>query len=244
MVLELLAASKDGMTSSQLSSSLGLSRTIVYRLVGTLIDHGLVRRYDNGMLGIGLAALRLTENLFPMLREVARPVLERLSEDLSSTAHFSVADGNDSLAIQVVEPRNTTFHLAYRNGSRHPLGLGALGKALVAAKAGQHGVFESHGELIAGATGVAAAVPGLPGLSGAVGIVTLTPLTTRVIGPRVQAAADELVAAITSAGAAEPAEPQPVKPQRAKAQPTKETSSARRSAGRPTSEAAAYARRK
>lgn len=194
-VLELLAGSVTAMTPTQISATLGISRTIVYRLVGTLMDHGLVRRNEEGALTVGVAAFRLTENLYPSLREVTRPILERLSNDLQATAHFSVSDAGESMALSVVEPSTTIFHLAYRSGSRHPPGRGALGKALAAAAAGKRGVFVSHGELIAGATGVAAAVPGLPGLPGAVGIVTLGALSEGESGPRVDAAAEELLAA-------------------------------------------------
>jgi DNA-binding IclR family transcriptional regulator len=133
------------------------------------------------------------------MRESARPVLERLAEDVGATAHFSVSDGGESLALSVVEPSSTTMHLAYRQGSRLPLGQGAVGRALLAAQEGQQGVFETHSEVIEGASGIAAAVPGLPGLAGAVGVVTFTVLRRDEIGPRVQLAADELGALLTAA---------------------------------------------
>jgi DNA-binding IclR family transcriptional regulator len=198
-VLELLAAAKEGLTPTQISAELGLSRTIVYRLVSTLMDHGLARRAGDGTVTVGLAVLRLTENLLPSMREIARPVLERLAEDVGATAHFSVSDGGESLALSVVEPSTTTMHLAYRQGSRLPLGQGAVGRALLAAQEGQQGVFETHSEVIEGASGIAAAVPGLPGLAGAVGVVTFTVLRRDEIGPRVQLAADELGALLTAA---------------------------------------------
>jgi DNA-binding IclR family transcriptional regulator len=191
-VLDLLAGSPTPLTSMQVAAALGLSRTIVYRLVGTLIERGLVRRDAHGKLTIGLAALRITERLMPTLRASVRPVLERLADDLAATSYLCVVDGTESLAVSVVEPAATTFHIAYREGSRHPLGVGAHGRALLAASQGRSETFASHGELIAGATGIAASLPGLPGLSAAVGIVTLTPLCTSDMGPRVRSSADEL----------------------------------------------------
>jgi DNA-binding IclR family transcriptional regulator len=41
-----------------------------------------------------------------------------------------VADGDEALALAVVEPTWTDFHVAYRVGARHPLSQGAAGKAI------------------------------------------------------------------------------------------------------------------
>lgn len=194
-VLELVAASPDGLTPAQVAAELGLSRTIVYRLIGTLVDHRLIRRGADGMLTAGFGTLKLSQNLQPTLREDTREVLEKLAEDLGATAHLVIAEGDEALAVSVVEPRNTTFHVAYRTGSRTPLNQGALGQALLAARRGESGVFESAGQLIPGAKGIVAALPGPGGLACGIGVVTLSPTDTAKWPTRVQQAADELLAA-------------------------------------------------
>lgn len=199
-VLELLAEDKAGLTPARIAAQLGLSRTVVYRLTGTLAEHGLVRRGDDGVFRVSLGVLRLTRNLLPATREIVQPVLERLAEDTGAAAHFSVSDGGDSLALAVAEPSSTTVHLAYRQGTRLPLPQGAVGYALLAAQRGERGIFETQGEVIEGATGIAAAVPGLPGLAGAVGVVTLTQLRRDETGERVQAAVGELTALLGASG--------------------------------------------
>lgn len=196
-VLDLVAASPSGLTPAQIASELGLSRTIVYRLVGTLVDRHLVRRNRDGLLTAGLGTLRLSVNVAATLREGTREILENLSEELGATSHLSVADGDEALAVSVVEPRHTTFHVTYRRGSRTPLDLGALGEAILAAQRGEHGVFESEGQLVAGAKGVVAAIPDLAGFSACVGVVTLAPTDTSGWGARVQQAADQLAAELT-----------------------------------------------
>ena len=194
-VLQLLGDAKTGLTPTQIASELGLSRTIVYRLVSTLVDHGLVRRDDGGVCRISLGVLRLTQNLLPATRDLVLPALERLAADVGAAAHYAVSDGGDSLALAVAEPSTTTIHLTYRQGSRLPLGQGAIGRALVAARRGERGVFETRGEIIEGATGIAAPVPGMAGMAGAVGVVTLTRLRPEA-ADRVQAAADEIAAVL------------------------------------------------
>lgn len=192
-VLLLVASSRSGLTPTQIASTLGLSRTIVYRLVGTLVDHRLVCRDAEGALSIGLGAYRLIENLHPALRRTTEGVLQALADDVAATAYLAVADGPDSVAVAVVEPRDTTFHLSYREGTRHPLARGAIGRALQAATHGDRGIFETEDELIAGASGIAAAVPDLQGLPCSVGIVTLTEMMAPGHPKRVARAVDELL---------------------------------------------------
>ncbi|OLT27344.1 hypothetical protein BJF79_01755 [Actinomadura sp. CNU-125] len=193
-VLQLLAASETALSPAQIATALGLSRTIVYRLVSTLAEYGLVRRDPDGSLTIGLGALRLTRNLHAGLRETAGEHLDRLANAAGATAHLVVADGGEALAVAVVEPRATTFHVAHRVGSRTPLGVGAAGKALVAAAEGRDGLFFSENELAPGAHGVSAPLRRVRGIAAAVGVVTLVGTATpemRTLVERAAAALDD-----------------------------------------------------
>ena len=192
-VLEVLARTPNGLTVTALAAAVGVNRTVVYRLVTTLELHGLVRRDAAGLLHIGLGVLALARGLQPVLRELTAPVLRRLAEDLGMTAHLTVADGGEALAIAVVEPTWTDFHVGYRVGSRHPLGQGAAGRAILRGREPDpSGYVETSGELQAGARGVAAPVLGVEGLEASVGIVTLGDLDANEVGPQVVAAAAEV----------------------------------------------------
>ncbi|MGZ4427715.1 MAG: IclR family transcriptional regulator [Nocardioidaceae bacterium] len=196
-VLQVLAASPAGLSITALAAEVGVNRTVVYRLVTTLEQHGLARRDSAGRLHVGLGVLALARGLQPVMRELAQPVLRSLAEELGTTAHLTFADGGEALAIAVVEPSWTDFHVAYRVGARHPLGQGAAGKAILlgreiragtAAAAGP-GYVQTVGELQAGARGLAAPVLDVDGLEASVGIVTLGDLDAEEVGPRVVAAA-------------------------------------------------------
>ncbi len=195
-VLRTLAETPGGMTITALAARIGVNRTVVYRLVATLEQHGLARRDSGGRLHVGLGVLALTRGLQPVLRELASPVLRALAERIGSTAHLTVADGGEALAIAVVEPSWTDYHVAYRVGARHPLEQGAGGKAILLGR-GPHGpstptYAETVGEIQAGARGVAAPVLGVEGLEASVGIVSLGDLDSRVVGPQVVDAAAEV----------------------------------------------------
>src|SRR5512144_1920001 len=130
-VLAVLASHPNGLTVTELSGLVGVNRTVVYRLVTTLEQHGLARRDGAGRLHVGLSVLTLASGLQPVLREVANPVLRSLAEDLGATAHLTLVDAGEALAIAVVEPSWTDYHVAYRVGARHPLDQGAAGRAIL-----------------------------------------------------------------------------------------------------------------
>jgi DNA-binding IclR family transcriptional regulator len=183
-------AGGEAATISELAVAIGASRAAVYRLLVPLSERGLVWR-DGNKVRLGVGLLRLAGQVLPQLREAARPVLRELAEKVGATAHLSVAQGDQAQAVAVVEPSWTSFHVAYRVGTRHPLSAGAAGKAMTLRPGGE-GWVTSTGELEAGASGVAAPVRGVPGLRASIGVVSLEPLETGVVGPAVVAAAVRL----------------------------------------------------
>lgn len=190
--LRLLADSPEGLTVTELSGRLEINRTVVYRLVSTLEQHGLIRRDARGRLFVGLGVLHFASAVQPLLRDLAMPVLRSLAEAVGSTAHLTVADGDEALALAVVEPTWTDFHVAYRIGARHPLSQGAAGKAigLLVPDVDSAAYAVTSGELQSGARGLAAPVRGVEGLRASVGIVTLDgSIDEAEVAPQVIAAA-------------------------------------------------------
>jgi DNA-binding IclR family transcriptional regulator len=187
-LLHLVADATGGLTVTEAATALGVGRTVVYRLVGALTAHGLVRRDDAGRLRLGAGVLHLARRAQPLLAEGALPALRQLAEEAGATAHLTVVEGGEGVALAVVEPSWTALHVAYRTGARHPLDRGAAGRAILAGRRGLTGAVSSSGELQPGAYGVAAPVLGVPGLEASVGVVALAPLDPG-IGARVLAAA-------------------------------------------------------
>jgi DNA-binding IclR family transcriptional regulator len=195
-VLSVLGEATTGLTVTELAAALDVNRTVAYRLVSTLEGHRLVRRDAKGLLHIGLGVLPLAASVQPALREVATPVLRALAESIGATAHLTIADGEDGLALAVVEPSWTDFHVAYRVGARHPLANGAAGKAILLLRGRGSGEFASTtGELQAGARGLSAPVRDVPGLEASVGIITLGgEIDAGSVAPAVLRAAADLTA--------------------------------------------------
>jgi len=197
-VLRVLAETPSGLTITELAARLAVNRTVVYRLVTTLEQHALVRRDSKGRLYVGLGVLHLASAVQPVLRDLAVPVLRELAESVGCTAHLTVADGDEALALAVVEPSWTDFHVSYRVGARHDLHQGAAGKAILLGRDGRSEPYAvTAGELQAGARGLAAPVHGVEGLEASVGIVTLGELDIEAVGPRVSAAAREVASRLS-----------------------------------------------
>jgi len=168
--LRVLADHPAGLSVSELASALGTHRAAVYRLLGPLVDHHLVRRSGDGRFTLAAGLIELASGVQPKLQEEAAPVLQRLAERLTATTALTVRDGDEAVVASVVVPRQPRMHLTYRVGMRHPLVQGAPGLALLAAgpprpgepagvaEARERGWAASTGQLLPGATGVAAAI--------------------------------------------------------------------------------------
>ncbi len=197
-VLRLLAASGDrGMSVSEIASALDVGRPVVYRLLATLTEHELVRRFADGRLRLGLGILPLAAATHAGLRQAAQPILRTLADAVGATAHLTVADGDEALAVAVEQPRWTDFHVGYRVGSTHPVSRGAAGRAIMGGRAGDDQVVESVGELQEGARGYAVPVLGVPTLEASIGVVSVNTLERADVADQVRAAAAALVRALT-----------------------------------------------
>jgi len=193
----LAAVGPDGMTVSQLAAALGVGRPVVYRLVATLSQHDLVRRFSDSRIRLGTGLVPLADAAQATVRRVAQPALRALADAMGATAHLTIADGDDAVAVAVEEPRWTDFHVSYRVGSVHPLSQGAAGRAILAGRSGHDDLVTSIGELQAGAHGYA--VPVLAaGLDASIGVVALGPLDASEAETHARRAAETIRAELSA----------------------------------------------
>lgn len=200
--LELVAGAAEGAAIQDVATALGVHRTVAYRLLSTLGDFRLVTRGADGRFrpGAGLAAL--AQGSVMSLREIAAPYLRDLAAELESTVSLLVAEGDEAIAIAVVEPANARYHLSFREGSRHPLDRGSAGIALQSAgrpqpreskavtQARQDGHASTYGEVEPGAYGVAVPLRSRPGTPAAcINVITYrADVAERAAGPVTKAA--------------------------------------------------------
>lgn len=200
-VLEVLAEAPDGMTVTELAQALGVGRTVVYRLVVTLEQHAFLRRSADGRCRLGLAVLTMGRQVQPLVRDVALPSLRLLADAVGATAHFTLVDGHEAMAVLVVEPSKSDVHVAYRTGSRQALEAGAAGRAVLAARTAAGRPLDPPWVVATadggqGTYGIAVPILGVPGIEASVGVVAVRELPEAEVGPRVARAAGEIARAL------------------------------------------------
>lgn len=130
-ILEILAQARAALTIDDLALGLDVHRSIAYRLLRTLEDHGLVVRDSSGRVTLGPAAAALAAGVAPDLQAVARPELTAAADDLGMTCFLAVFDRNECITLVSVEPRDAVATMAQRPGTRHPVTVGAPGRAIL-----------------------------------------------------------------------------------------------------------------
>lgn len=218
-VLRALGTAADGSTVAELSGATSLDRAVLYRLLETLMDQGfVVRDVDTRKFHLGVALVELGARAGRGLevRRLAAPAMRALMDHLHETVCLAVRDRSDVVVVDRAEPAGLFVRVGYHVGFRHPLPVGAHGRALLAflepsewkpfvdrqAALGQQleacrrrGFAVSSDELERGACGVAAPVMDRMGRAVAsIGVVAPTPRLDDpgLLGPQVRSMALEI----------------------------------------------------
>jgi DNA-binding IclR family transcriptional regulator len=209
-ILEHLAAAGTPQTIAEIGQALALHRSITYRLLRTLEDHQLVERDTVGRYRLGLGVAGLARGVRNDLQTAALPRLDELVAELGMTAFLVVRSGDEAVTVASVEPQDTSAHVAYRPGTRHPVDRGAPGLALLMPRtpspedrealraARETGWASSHGEVIPGLRSIAAPVLGPDGGARAALAVVFVDEAADVatVGRAVVAAAEKVTAGL------------------------------------------------
>ena len=209
-VLEILAEADGPLTIAELSTALGVHRSIAYRILRTLEDHGLVVRDQAGAVQLGPRMAALARSVAHDLQSAALPALTAVANELGMTAFLTVLDRHDVVTLVSVEPTHAHAAVAQRPGTRHPLASGAPGIAIQAnlteaqwraldsehpraeaSLARERGFATSHDEVIPGLASVAVSltVPGQAPAAIAV-VYVANGRDVDAIGARLRLAAD------------------------------------------------------
>lgn len=218
-MLRCLGTSPDGATVAELSTATGLDRAVLYRLLETLGDEGFVfrdARTRRFQLGVALVELGARAGRGLEVRRLAVPAMRALMDQTREAVCLAVRDRGDVVVVDRVEPPGLFVRVGYHVGFRHPLPVGAHGRALLAhlAPEDQDPIARRHPQLAAeldlartrgfavsgdelerGAAGVASAILDRLGRPiASIGIVAPSPRLPdpAALGPRVRALAREV----------------------------------------------------
>jgi len=132
-VLGYLAHHHEGRSLTHLSNDLSLPMSSTHDLMQALVEIGVVRlagprTYALGPRAVGLA-LSIVDSV--QLREVARPFLRELSEEINENTYLAVRSGNEVIYADRIEA-SQQLAVVIRLGDPRPLHVTAAGKLIAA----------------------------------------------------------------------------------------------------------------
>lgn len=132
-ILELLAFSDRSSSLAEISHRLGLSKSTVHRLLGTLMHRGYVRQEEHSRhYVVGLRLFEITNYVADNLDlHQANAYLTDLMKRTGETVHLAVLDQGEVVYVDKVESEHT-IRMHSSLGSRVPAYATSLGKVLFA----------------------------------------------------------------------------------------------------------------
>lgn len=175
--LALIGEEEDALSVSELANRLGIHRSMAYRLVKTLEQHGFVERLPTGELELGARLASLARGVAKSLQAAAAPELTAIADELGMTAFLVIYDGEAAVTLSNAEPRHAEATVAQRPGSRHPIDRGAPGRVIRSQLHPERYPpqrFEcSHDEVLPGLSSIAVPLPLPQGRAAAIAVLFL-----------------------------------------------------------------------
>ncbi|MGP3535549.1 IclR family transcriptional regulator [Microbacterium sp. RD1] len=148
-ILEHVADAAGPLTTDDIARSIGVHRSIAYRLIRTLELHGMLTRDDAGRFDLGVRLSALAAGVSRDLHSASLPELTDIANELGMTAFIGVLEGAECVTLTSVEPRGAVASMAQHPGAHHPASRGATGKALLALVPSSQWPVEATPSLIA-----------------------------------------------------------------------------------------------
>ena len=135
--LELISAIPENRTISvtELSNTLGITKSAVTKILATYGDYGFVVQDDNKEFRLGPAILSLGAKAMRGLdiRSLVKPYLHRLTDNYNENSMLMIQQRDEAIIVEYVEAK-VSVRLAMQMGQHHKLYYGAAPKLILAHK--------------------------------------------------------------------------------------------------------------
>ncbi|GAC1370453.1 MAG: IclR family transcriptional regulator [Ktedonobacteraceae bacterium] len=135
-LLELLSASDEGLTLSELARALNVSRGSIHGLLKTLERSGVIEQEEERRFVLGSRIYHLAQAYIQRsgLRHFALPAMRRLAANTGETVCLGKVEQKSVRIIEclVDEEKQAALHISARRGMRIPLLAAATGSCLLA----------------------------------------------------------------------------------------------------------------
>jgi DNA-binding IclR family transcriptional regulator len=132
-LLELLQGEEEPKSLDELVLASGLAKSTAHRLLSNLVGRSYVEKNAAGRysLGLKLLALGAAVRQRQSLRDLARPIMERLRDTLGETVNLGKVDGETVLYLETVESQQS-IRVIGSLGIVDPVQATSIGKAILA----------------------------------------------------------------------------------------------------------------
>lgn len=130
-ILSTFEQSRGSLSLTQIADEADLPLSTAHRLVGELIEAGMLANGPHGKIQLGLKLWSIAQNTGRQLRDTARPFVQDMFSLTGHTSQLAIRDGASSLYIDRVYGSQRVPR-ASRVGGRLPLHATAVGKVLLA----------------------------------------------------------------------------------------------------------------
>ncbi|MEZ2126655.1 MULTISPECIES: IclR family transcriptional regulator [unclassified Sinorhizobium] len=136
-LLEAVADARTGISLAALVNQLGVPRSTVYRILNSLMAHGLVARINGGAsYELGPKFIELARRISPgadkaLLVEAAKPILMAAADRILESFKLATPDGNEMMTI-FAAPSPGDYAIFIKVGGRSRKHVGAAGKLALA----------------------------------------------------------------------------------------------------------------
>ncbi|WP_433136181.1 IclR family transcriptional regulator [Actinomadura nitritigenes] len=131
-IMRLLARQDEPCSVPEMARRLGLTKSLVFRVVSELSRHDLLERQSDARYALGFGVLELGAAMVTRndLAAACVAILDRLAATVTETANLATLRDNDVVYLMKREGPNSRLTISHV-GSRLPANCSALGKALL-----------------------------------------------------------------------------------------------------------------
>ena len=134
-LLELFSEEVQELSAAEITERLRYNKTTAFRLISNLEEEGyLDQDPETNKYRLGMKLFFLGNLIWPYryLKEVAKPLLEKLNEESGETVHLAVLHRGEALYVDKIESKRTLRVVVSQVGRKLPAHCSGVGKVLLA----------------------------------------------------------------------------------------------------------------
>lgn len=121
-------------TLTQISESLQINKTVVFRMLHTLQHYGYIDKTDNGAYTLGFRLISQGQTAIKQnaIHQLAKGTLKKLTEQYNETSHMGILNDDQDVLIVSKVDASSTIQMTSNIGRSLPAYCSAMGKCLLA----------------------------------------------------------------------------------------------------------------